>query len=277
MTAADIPACDALRSLAGWNQTVADWELLLTAQPKGCFVIEDQGRVVGSVASIGYGRELAWIGMMLVHPQERRRGLGRTLMEHCLAYLDALGVKCIKLDATPAGQPLYEQLGFASEWTLTRWASTTNSLPLLKTAAACRDCSTADLPRMIELDAQAFGVRRDDLLRELVLRSTRAIVAEVGEEMAGFALLRPGSSAPYLGPVVATSSHAAQLLVNDLQTTPGLANAFWDIPDGNSEAAKLAEQFGFVRCRALTRMSRGARGVIQRAELIFGIADPALG
>jgi predicted N-acetyltransferase YhbS len=109
MTEADLPGADELRRLAGWNQTAEEWRRSLSLEPEGCFVALQDGKVAGTVTTITYGRALAWIGMMLVHPDHRGRGIGTGLMQQALKYLQDRGVKCIKLDATPAGQPLYEK------------------------------------------------------------------------------------------------------------------------------------------------------------------------
>ena len=120
MTQTDVPAADELRQLAGWNQTPSDWNRLLRLEPQGCFVAVENGRVDGTVTTTTYGQTLGWIGMMLVHPNHRRQGIATLLMREALAYLQNTKVRCIKLDATPEGRLVYEKLGFAAEWTLTR-------------------------------------------------------------------------------------------------------------------------------------------------------------
>ena len=77
----DIPAALALCRLSGWNQKPEDWRRLIQYEPAGCFVAESQGEVVGTVTTTCYGQELAWIGMMLVHPDFRRRGTKPRLPE----------------------------------------------------------------------------------------------------------------------------------------------------------------------------------------------------
>src|SRR2546428_4453627 len=120
MADGDLRAADELRRLAGWNQTLEDWRRLLWLEPRGCFVAVQEGGVLGTVTTTTYGQALAWIGMMLVHAEHQRRGIGTRLMRQALEYLQGRGLKCVKLDATPAGRPLYEKLGFVPESTLTR-------------------------------------------------------------------------------------------------------------------------------------------------------------
>ena len=81
MKSGDLVAADSLRNLAGWNQTATDWNRILNYQPNGCFVAVNADRIVGTVTTTCYGQKLAWIGMMLVHPDFRRRGIGTHLAE----------------------------------------------------------------------------------------------------------------------------------------------------------------------------------------------------
>src|SRR5688572_11538652 len=109
----DTDAMLRLCAAAGWNQTPADVRRLLTLGPGGCFAAWDAGRVVGTATTTPYGAELAWVGMVLVDPAYRRRGVATALMGAALDHLRRRGVTTVKLDATPAGRMLYERLGFA--------------------------------------------------------------------------------------------------------------------------------------------------------------------
>ena len=84
MSESDLLFADSLRGLVGWNQTVDDWKGLLDLSPRGCFVGEWDGLKAGTATTICYGSELAWIGMVLVHPDLRGRGIGSALLNRCL-------------------------------------------------------------------------------------------------------------------------------------------------------------------------------------------------
>src|SRR5579871_2520069 len=108
----DVAAATELSAEAGWNQTVDDWRMLLQLAPDGCFGMDADGRLVSTATFVCFGRELAWIGMVLTTAAYRRRGFARKLLGQAIERADELGIESLKLDATDQGQPLYESLGF---------------------------------------------------------------------------------------------------------------------------------------------------------------------
>ena len=83
----DLVFANEVRDIAGWNQTMTDWRRFMALEPKGCFIAEWNGEPAGTATTTCYGKDLAWIGMVLVHPDFRRRGLGNALLDHCITYL----------------------------------------------------------------------------------------------------------------------------------------------------------------------------------------------
>ncbi len=279
MTEGDLPAADELRRLAGWNQTLEDWLRLLRLEPRGCFVAVQEGRVVGTVTATTYGQRLAWIGMMLVHPEHQRHGIGTSLMRQALEYLQGHGVKCVKLDATPAGRPLYEKLGFVSQGTLTRCRRPAEDETQYSenTAARTRNLADADWDAVDEIDRAAFGASRDRLLRSLAHESRAALVWPALGHVVGWGMLRPGSNADYLGPLVCSSAAGSLSLVAALLGRAARNSVIWDTPDQNESAKTTAQRFGFVPLRPLTRMCLGPHTVAGNPQAQFAIADPAVG
>lgn len=276
LTRADLSFADSVRALAGWNQTIADWERFLAAEPDGCFLAEWNGAAAGTATTIVYGSTLAWIGMVLVHPDYRRRGIGRALLERCVEHLRGRGVRCIKLDATPAGKKVYDGLGFKDEWPLTRWERSAARLPKAEWHAGIRDCRDAEAVE--SLDTAAFGVSRKKLLEPLMKQSLCALAckSEAGK-VQGYGLLREGSAAFYLGPVVAESAGVGVKLVNVLVAGAQGERIYWDIPERNIPAVELAKALGFKPQRTLMRMYLGENLAPGNPLQQFGIAGPEVG
>src|SRR5438093_12615489 len=105
-TEAELEAADEV-IMAAYNIQHSRKETLhryLALQQDGSFLAKQDGTIVGFGAVIDYG-SFAYVGLMSVLPTMQKRGIGRLLMEHLLAWLDARGCATVLLDATPVGVP----------------------------------------------------------------------------------------------------------------------------------------------------------------------------
>jgi len=255
MQAGDIPFGLRLCRLAHWNQTEADWRRLLALEPGGVFVAEIDGRPCGTAGTTCYDTRTAWIGMVLVHPDFRRRGVASALMDHCLRHLQARGAQSIKLDATDQGRPVYLRLGFNDERPVYRYAGVRPQE--LAARPAARGIGPSDWAAIGRLDEVAFGADRLRLLKLLAADGLSAAAGDSGAVRAyGFA--RPGHEASHLGPVVAADPAAARNVVASLLARLPRAPVIWDVLPNNRDAVALAEGLGLSAGRRLTRMYRGA-------------------
>ncbi len=233
LTPPDVPHALELSRLAGWNQTTEDWLLAIRMNPQGCFAMEVDRVVVATTTSIRYGTDLAWIGMVLTHPEFRGRGFARTLMQQVLDHLS--DVSTVKLDATEMGMPLYSRLGFVDECAIERWLRPAQITPL---------GSAVPYMPQAALDLEAFGADRSALLEQLALIDTASL-----DE--AFAMGRGNR----FGPCVSRSEEAAQGLAEWYLARHPNELMLWDLfPENN-----LAQSLGFERYRTLTRMTRGRK------------------
>lgn len=157
MTAADIPSGLQLSQVAGWNQTSADWELLLQHSPTGSLVACLDGSVVGTVTGVSYQQCLHWVGMMLVAEAYRGQGIGRALLTAALEAVAGRGP--VGLDATPAGRPLYASQGFREIYPLARFLRLPGSITP-QPAISCLPLTPRLLPAIEKYDAPLFGAER---------------------------------------------------------------------------------------------------------------------
>jgi GNAT superfamily N-acetyltransferase len=250
----DVEAMMRLKEAAGWNQTEADLVRNLALEPEGCFAIDCDGRLASTAAVIAYGRELAWIGMVLTDPQFRGRGFARQLFAHALNWLDSRGVVCSKLDATTLGEPLYRSFGFEAECVIERWVR--KPLPYGRGSARTTTLNTEPRPSgsdiiTASLDRRVFAADRSALLSSLAQHGS--INLGGGQ----YAMSRSGSKAAYFGPMIALDKETAQRGLEWFLHASGDALAYWDLFPSNTHAVELARQFGFEPARQLLRMRRG--------------------
>ncbi|HEY2932525.1 MAG TPA: GNAT family N-acetyltransferase [Acidobacteriota bacterium] len=282
MTDRDIPVGDRLREAAGWNQTESDWRRFLTLEPKGCFVACVDGQICGTVTTLNYENRVAWIGMVLVDPAYQRRGIGKTLLDAGIEYLERKQVETIKLDATPMGHDLYLQRGFVDEYMIERWegaAASQSEQP----ADAGPDSDfgpmeSADVTRIFETDRNVFGADRSALLHSIWKDGPAfSAAAFAGGGVSGYILGRSGARAVYLGPWVAHNRSVAEKLFACFLRRASGAKIFVDVCLENPHARSIVESVGFQFQRPLTRMYRGSNRYPGKPQFVCGIAGPELG
>lgn len=268
MRSSDLPDAMRLVRESGWNQLPSDWERLLSMEPAGCLALECDGRLAATATVICYGKDLAWIGMVLTAIEFRRRGFARRLLHQILEYARQQGISAVKLDATDQGAELYRDCGFIDECEVQRWRRIPDP------AEAGRE-ETEDLTYLPDpaYDKVRFGTDRGALLAQL------AELGAVGLPGEGYAMSRPGSVAAYFGPCVASSpKSAAKFLKHFLARQPN-EPFFWDLLPDNKQAVEVAQEFGFALNRRLVRMV-WKHGHVAKAPAhpdIFAIAGFELG
>lgn len=262
----DLAFVDELVQQAGWNQLRCDWLRVLRYEPNGCFTALSGERLIGTATTTTYGKDLGWIGMMLVHPDFRRRGIATALMRRSLSYLRDKDVHCIKLDASPEGQFVYEQLGFLAEWKFHRWERSADQ----PSQTVRPNQAVRRVDQLVELDRIAFGADRSAFLHLLDEVSFTISTED------GFGMIRFGRRASYLGPVTAATAESAEHIIRSL-VGPITGRVFWDIPGLNTEAEALAELLGFHPVRDLTRMTLGQMQQEPYTSMQFAITSPETG
>jgi GNAT superfamily N-acetyltransferase len=249
---------------AHWNQNEADWRFFLARGT--VFGIRDgDGRLITTAALLPYSSGNAWISMVLVTANWRRRGLATKLLDACLDAAAKQGLTTW-LDATPAGATVYGPLGFAPTLELRRLR-----LPGSAARAAPRLMSDSNHEEFIARDRRAMGFDRSALLRELSGRSGSQLISH-GSAMT---LIRDGRAARQLGPLFADDVGSATALIEAIaqaETGPVLIDAVSE----HGEFIKNLTNSGWTIERPFQRMRFG-RTTTQNAEPPFAVAGPEYG
>ena len=271
----DIPAAMRLKGLARWNQTEDDWRRLLQLERRGCFAAVVGGEVVATTMTTTYGRDLAWVGMVLVDPEFRRKGIANRMMHTALDYLREVCVATIKLDATPESRPVYDGLGFEAELMIERWSGIASASPDSRASAL----DPLLIPELLELDRTAFGADRSRLLRELISEAcvVPIISYSPGGRLNGYALARRGTTAVYTGPVIATDTVSATALLGGLLGQLAGSRVYIDVNTTFEGATQELAARGFVKQRDLIRMRYGEKTSAGTSQSVFAIAGPEIG
>lgn len=276
LTLDDAPRGAALNAEIGWNQTEDDWRYML-ANGAGYGRTNPDGKLIASAMSLSYGA-FAWVCMVLVSPDYRRRGLAADLMRRVSDDLLAKGI-VPGLDATPDGREVYKLLGYEDIYGLERlWAArVAPSDEGGETPVNITPLSADEIDEIADYDAPGFGGDRRALLAHLRDRAPgQAYVARAGQWMAGYVLARDGREALQIGPVVAEDPDIAIALVRHaLEGYQGIAVI--DAIGTQTEFIDWCKKSGFIYQRPYTRMLLGRSDAMDRSEYIFAPAGPELG
>ncbi len=276
LTESDVPSALRLEELIRWNQTESDWRRVLALDARGCFGAFIAGQLIGTITTATYAGQLAWIGMVLVHPDYRRRGVATRLMRMALDYSQGAGLTTIKLDATPEGRPVYESLGFAPESVVERWEGTARTSP----SSGMSKLDERTLPEFLDLDRLAFGADRSRLLDFLVKDSCcqpLVMVEPMNGRSCGYVLARRGERAFYIGPLIAVDERAALTLLDAMLDQLAGKRVYIDLNAGFPGGARALADRRFVKQRDLIRMRYGIESSAGTSNRVFASAGPELG
>ena len=237
-----------LSQKAGWNQTIDDLKLLAAQNPQGNLLgvadIDGVSKPLGSGMVLNVGESLAWLGMILVHPEHRRQGIASAIMEQCIEVARlAMDNSIVGLDATPAGLQVYKNIGFQKSYKIWRCQ--------LQTEA------TIQIDTSIEVIRNISMYKYTDMLRDMNLH-TKFIglsviqkmhpegvwVAQAKGKPIGMVLTRPGRIKPFIGPLLAASPGAARTLLDHVLKywkEKGYDEVFMDIPEKHFNSASRWE------------------------------------
>jgi GNAT superfamily N-acetyltransferase len=266
LSADDAPAGLVLSAEAHWNQNEADWRFFLTAGTV-FGVRDDGGRVIATAALLPYTAGNAWISMVLVTANWRRRGLASKLVDACLEAARREGLTSW-LDATPAGAAVYGPLGFTPTLELRRLRLERPASPETK---APQDFAGGGLALLIARDRRAMGFDRSTLLHEFGGRSG-SLVRSNGHATA---LVRDGRKARHIGPLFADDPDRALAMVNTIVRSEAGTLIIDAIHSQQRFLSGLTDS-GWVIERPFHRMRFG--GVATHAtESPFAVAGPEYG
>lgn len=275
MRASDIDDGLRLCRISGWNQVGRDWEQFLTLTPDGAAVAEHDGRVVGTVATVRYGTRFGWIGMVLVDPSVRGRGVGTRLLDHALELLSDMPL--VRLDATSAGHDLYLTRNFTEEGRILRLQAIAPGLTA-PSREGVRRMTDQDIADVSALDEQIFGASRDALLRWMWQGAPEyAWVARRGSRLTGYMFGRHGHNFAHMGPIVAVDAETARQLATACLGAHAGSAFVVDTPVHTPSWQRSLEALGFREQRPLIRMARGIGGVPGDPSRQFAMLGPEFG
>jgi predicted N-acetyltransferase YhbS len=272
---AELSAADAVLRLAFESKVsrVQDLRLYRQIQPDGWFGAFQGESLVGTAGAANYGA-FAHVGLMSVHPDAQRQGIGLALMQFLLADLERQGVPLVTLDASAAGRPLYEKLGFVPyDGTLVYHPR--GIFPARPQPAPIHSLSARDLDELVACDTRIFGADRRKVFQVLLeaFPGRAFMQRDADGQITGYLFAQMNRIGPW---VMRQPQDAEALLLAALSLSfeepPSL-----NVPAGNRETLELLQRYGFEQVRSNLHMGRGAGGPPGQRQKIYSQTSLAVG
>ncbi|MGW0708488.1 GNAT family N-acetyltransferase [Streptomyces sp. NPDC002643] len=260
----------------GWNPGLSDPVCFFAQDPEGFFIGRIDGEPVSAISVVTYGDDYAFLGFYLVRPDLRGQGHGLTTWKTALAHA---GARTVGLDGVVAQQDNYRKSGFAYAHRTFRYSGTAPAYSGTAPEAALPDgvLPVDDVRAVEEYDRACCPADRPRFLeRWLTTDGHRALARVVDGRLTGYGVIRPGRDALRIGPLFADTDTDARALLAGLAAEAAGRTFAIDVPETNTAAVALAEEYGLTPSFETARMYTGPIRPYAR-ERVFGITTLELG
>jgi GNAT superfamily N-acetyltransferase len=273
----DIENCMLLSDAEGWNQTKDDWKRLVENPLNMSLLAEIENQIIGSAIAMNYSNEVVWIGMVLVNKAFRGKGISKMLLSDLLNQLHSC--RSVKLDATPAGRPVYEKYGFYDEYIIHRMTNLSMEIcQSIKSDIKAEPILSSDIPEVIALDGLFFGAERSLLVKSLIDENPeKCWCVKKDGRITALGLGRRGTRYHHLGPVSATTPEETKVLISHCLMLLVGQPVVLDILSDKKELFDWLESIGFTSQRYFVRMYLGTNPYPGKIENQFLICGPEFG
>jgi GNAT superfamily N-acetyltransferase len=227
----------------------------------------------GMGGSTNFG-SFAYIGLMAVHPRFQHRGIASEVMRHLLAWNADQGIKMTLLDASQAGEKLYEKLDFADEDKVVIYNQDDCALRP-RPSELVKPMTQDDLAKLAAYDAPIFGGNRSNVIATYFADfSERAFVSrDLAGNITGYLIAQDSR----IGPWVASDPSSAEQLLAAALTLPFVGAPQVLLPALNRSGSTLLMRYGFSPQRMLRHMRLGGDATPTQRTLLYGQASFAIG
>jgi GNAT superfamily N-acetyltransferase len=281
MTRSEVDDLIGWASREGWNPGLHDAELFWATDPAAFIAADLDGELIGSGAITCYNGEFGFMGLFIVRPEYRGRGLGNTLWharrERLLARLRP-GAS-IGLDGVFAMQSFYAKGGFVFSHRNIRFRADIPVRPATSQVDAKGIISLTAVPleQVLDYDRTCFPVLRAAFLRGWISQpDALALGFQRDGKLSGYGVVRRCREGCKIGPLFADDALAAEALYLHLAEFAAGGPLFLDAPENNPAAIELVNQHRMIEVFGCARMYLGSPPAVAH-ERVFGVTTFELG
>ncbi|MFE4761650.1 GNAT family N-acetyltransferase [Bacillus mycoides] len=266
----------ALSSYIGWDYNREEIETILnTGIVYG--VVNEREELIASAAIILYGETLASIGMVIVHPDYKGRGIGKIITDSCVKSVSTQTP--IMLIATDEGKVLYEKLGFRAVSYISKYIcnSYNANYHCVGNEEYIVNYEERDLEGIIQIDEEAFGTNREEFLKYRIIQSEQCIVTKDAQQnVLGYGISIQTPENKIIGPIVAKNDKMTMRMVHYLVREHN-GKLRIDVPEGKKDFMKELEIIGFKKVNTPPIMMKNSDKLLKRNNELYSIAAQIFG
>ncbi|MDM5187908.1 GNAT family N-acetyltransferase [Bacillus sp. DX4.1] len=238
----------------------------------------EQGEIIASAAIILYGEQLVAIGMVIVHPSYKGRGIGRRMTEVCIRNVSEHTP--IMLIATEEGKPLYEKIGFQVVSHVSKYICDKYVTPMeyyRNEHLIFVDYDEEDIHGIVKLDEDAFGVNRSRFIKKRVEQCEQCVVVKDKENhIVAYGMSIETPTNRIVGPIVASNDQLAATIIHHLAKDYE-GHLRIDVPAGKESFMPNLEICGFKKVNEPPIMMKNDNQFLKRNGELYGIAAQIFG
>ncbi|GAB6492646.1 GNAT family N-acetyltransferase [Bacillus paranthracis] len=263
----------ALSSYIGWDYNGEEIETIFDS---GIVygVWNRRKELIASAAIILYGEKVASIGMVIVHPNYKGRGIGKAITDSCIKSVSTQTP--IMLIATDEGKPLYEKLGFRAVSYVSKYICNSYNVNdyCIGNEDYIMNYEECDLEK---IDEDAFGTSRNEFLKQRIMQSDQCVVVkDTKENVVGYGISIQTPENKIIGPIAAKNDAMAMRIVHDLAREHH-GKLRIDVPEGKKDFMKKLEITGFQKVNTPPIMMRNSDQFLKRNGELYSIAAQIFG
>jgi ribosomal protein S18 acetylase RimI-like enzyme len=259
-------------AIEGWNPGLYDADAFYAADPNGYLMGFLDDKPIASLSAVSYGPDFGFLGLYIVKPEHRGKGYGWKVWQEAMKYLKTQN---IGLDGVPDQQENYRKSGFTIAYRHIRYEGIGGKK--IKSSANIKPIDQILLDDIFAYDRQLFPANRMDFLKLWVQQpESLALAYAKNNKLMGYGMVRKCRTGYKVGPLFADTATIADELFQQLRGFAGNNTIYFDVPEVNKEAVRLAEKYNMKPIFETARMYTKQAPDIS-LDNIFGVTTFELG
>lgn len=256
----------------GWNPGVHDAACHYGVDPAGWFCADLDGEVIGVVVGTNYSPSFSFWGFYIIKPEYRNRGIGWNLYQHMSQHM---GSRNFGMDGVYAMKDKYAaNLGAIFAYRNIRWQGIADG----KESPALIPAAKVPFGTLLAYDSAHFPVPRHSFLEKWIRQPEGTSLVRTGPDntIQGYGVIRRCFQGHKIGPIFADTPEIADELLNGLMATVPGEIIFFDTPELNTAAVRMARDRKMTEVFGTARMYSKEIPPLPIQE-IFGVTTFELG